>query len=79
MAERFVDIEEVRSSILLPRTKLNDKNIRSLTSNIFSKPKNKYMNKIDNLWAWMESDHRPLSYQDSVLPLNYMPIYLFGK
>ena len=22
-------------------------------------------------WAWKESDLRPLSYQDSVLPLNY--------
>ncbi len=25
------------------------------------------------LWAWKESNLRPLSYQDSVLPLNYMP------
>ena len=28
-------------------------------------------------WAWMESDHRPLPYQDSVLPLNYMPKILY--
>ncbi len=25
------------------------------------------------LWVWKESNLRPLSYQDSVLPLNYTP------
>src|SRR3989344_3168486 len=26
-------------------------------------------------WVWKESNLRPLSYQDSVLPLNYTPVY----
>ncbi|TSC89885.1 MAG: hypothetical protein G01um10143_375 [Parcubacteria group bacterium Gr01-1014_3] len=28
------------------------------------------------LWVWKESNLRPLSYQDSVLPLNYTPARL---
>lgn len=26
-----------------------------------------------DFWVWMESNHLPLSYQDSVLPMNYTP------
>ena len=29
---------------------------------------------LSNKWAQKESDLRPLSYQDSVLPLNYTPV-----
>ena len=31
-----------------------------------------------HLWAMKESNLRPLSYQDSVLPLNYAPVRLGG-
>ena len=28
-------------------------------------------------WAYLESNQEPLSYQDSVLPLNYMPEFYY--
>src|SRR3989344_5909326 len=40
----------------------------------FTVPRTKF-----GLWARMESNHRPLSYQDSVLPLNYVPNFSAGS